>query len=52
MDGPLERKRWQDLAEQASTEDNPARLMRLVEELLAELSRVREQKRGPTRGSV
>lgn len=52
MDGPLERKRWQDLPEQASTEDNPARLMKLVEELLAELSRLKEQKRGSTRGPV
>jgi hypothetical protein len=52
MDDPLERKRWQDLAEKASTEDDPMRLMKLVEELLAELSRLKEQKRGSTRGSV
>ena len=52
MDNPLERKRCQELAEKASTEDDPAQLMKLVDELLAELSRLKEQKRGSTRGSV
>ena len=38
MDDTLQRNRWQELAEKASVENNPARLMKLVDELLAELS--------------
>jgi hypothetical protein len=52
MDDTLQRNRWQELAEKASVEDNPARLMKLVDELLAELNRLKEKTRDSTRGSV
>ena len=52
MDDTLQRNRWQELAEQASVEDNPARLMKLVDELLAELHRLKEKTRDSTGGSV
>lgn len=52
MDDTLQRNRWQELAEQASVEDNPARLMKLVDELLAELNRLKEKTRDSTGGSV
>lgn len=52
MNDTLERNGWQELAKKASTEDDPARLMKLVEELLAELNRLREEKCGSTRGPV
>jgi hypothetical protein len=52
MDDTLEWNRWQELAEKASVEDNPARLMKLLDELLAELNRLREKKRDPTGGFV
>jgi hypothetical protein len=48
----VQRNRWQELAEKASVEDNPARLMKLVDELLAELNRLKEKTRDSTRGSV
>src|ERR1700756_1604352 len=48
----VQRNRWQELAEKASVEDNPARLMKLVDELLAELNRLKEKMRDSTRGSV
>jgi hypothetical protein len=48
MDHGREHKRWQELAEMASTENDPARQMKLVEELLAELNRLKEQKRDCT----
>ena len=51
MDYGREHKRWQDLAEMATTENDPARLMKLVEELLAELNRLKEQKRDCTEES-
>jgi hypothetical protein len=52
MDDTLQRKHWQDLAERASVENDPARLMKLVEELLAELNRVREKSPDSTARSV
>ena len=52
MNDTLERKHWQELAEKASTEDDPARLMKLVEELLTELNRLREEKCDSTEGPV
>jgi hypothetical protein len=48
MDHGREHKRWQELAEMASTENDPARLIKLMEELLAELNRLKEQKRDCT----
>jgi hypothetical protein len=52
MDDALQQKRWLELAEKASVEDNPARLMKLVDELLAELHRLKEKIPDSTRGSV
>ena len=52
MDDTLQRNRWQELAEKASVEDNPARLMKLVDELLAELNRLKEKTRESTGASV
>ena len=52
MGDTLQRNRWQELAERASVEDNPARLMRLVDELLAELNRLKGKTRDSTAGSV
>jgi hypothetical protein len=52
MDDTLQRNRWQELAERASVENDPARLMKLVEELLAELNRLKEKSSGSTAGSV
>jgi hypothetical protein len=52
MDDALQQKRWLELAEKASVEDNPARLMKLVDELLAELHRLKEKTPDSTRGSV
>lgn len=45
MQDGREHERWQELAEMATIENDPARLMKLVEELLAELNRLKEQKR-------
>jgi hypothetical protein len=52
MDHEREHRRWQELAEMASTENDPARLIKLVEELLAELNRLEEQKRDCTGESL
>jgi hypothetical protein len=43
MDDTLQRNRWQELAEKASVGDNPARLMKLVDELLGELNRLKQK---------
>lgn len=52
MDDTLQRNRWQELAEKASVKDNPARLMKLVDELLGELNRLKQKTRDSTGGSV
>ena len=52
MDDTLQWNGWQELAEKASVENNPARLMKLVDELLAELNRLKEKTRESTAGSV
>lgn len=43
MDDALDRKHWKELAERASVENDPGKLVKLVEELLAELNRVKEK---------
>lgn len=52
MDDTLQRKRWQELAEKVSVENDPARMMKLVDELLAELNRLKAKNRDSTAGSV
>ncbi len=52
MQDGREHERWQELAEMATIENDPARLMKLVEELLAELNRLKEQKRDCTGESL
>lgn len=52
MDDTFQRNRWQELAAKASVEDNPARLMKLVDDLLAELNRLKEKTGDSTAGSL
>jgi hypothetical protein len=52
MDDTLQRKRWQELAAKASVENDPARLTKLVEELLTELNRLKQKTGDSTAGSV
>jgi hypothetical protein len=52
MDDTLQWNRWQELAERTSLENDPARLMKLVDELLAELHRLKEKTPDSTARSV